>query len=245
MYGSLTRWRKEIRTAIKLSIVKTFFLLYLFKTRRTESNEGSLSSLGRRHHPFPCIQRHGPKETPNTKGASARWSPRLPRTHPSPGTGSETRTVPTNCKRVTPPLFYSWLYHEMGLRSCSDISKNSKSQEFSLGRMVPLCFGKSIGEDIFLFTHGIPYRQSMSSRNVYKVRSCSENPSICNLLFWVNRWPFPYKMFSSYSKRHIPSTLDICKAVKYYLEEKVPKEGASLDKSPFCYYHRKSLPMTC
>lgn len=97
-YGSFTKGRKEICILIKLSIVKTFFLLYLFKTRRTECNEGFLSSLGRRHHPFPCIHRHGPKETPNTEGARAPWSPRLSRTYPFPGTGSETRTAPANFK---------------------------------------------------------------------------------------------------------------------------------------------------
>lgn len=136
-YGSFTKGRKEICILIKLSIVKTFFLLYLFKTRRIECNEGFLCSLGRRHHPFPCIHRHGPKETPNTEGARAPWPPRLSRTHPFPGTGSETGTAPQTSSEShpfsdTPECIMKW---DSGVEVAPQITpgvRSSHSEEWFL-----------------------------------------------------------------------------------------------------------------
>lgn len=74
-------------------------------------------------------------------------------------------------------------------------------------------------------TCGIPYQQNMNSSNVYKVRKCSYNPSIHDLPFWVNQWPLPCRHTDLTLKWHVPSTLGICKVIKYYLEEEVPKES--------------------
>ena len=169
---------------IRLSIIKTFFLLCLFKT--TKCNEGLLSSTflemdRRRPQPPKELESKGPQDYAEyTLALVQNQRPEQP--HKPQASHTPSVTLPGSALGLR-----SWLSTSNNWRrvlTCSHIA----------GRFHSVLEGQQ--EEILLLkynsTHGI---LSLWVPVIFIVREYSWNPSVCILTFWVNQPSLLYKMW--------------------------------------------------